>query len=241
MDSERISEIFDEKYSTFIASSGYYKTALHQRRCPICRLPKKIREKINSMLLNGVDYSAIEMYLVEQFPGVFNTRRAKGQIDAHKNYLPFIVDDIMVKSIFKRARAIVENKDIESMTDDEKIRAITDIEEELIKEYADLEGDRLSMINVLFKEILPMMISRLQNEIIGGTTKGIKEVADASNVMFKLSTAMASFGAISDEKSDEDSGKVDFDSLDEDLNNSIKGKVVSLRANIDKAIGGTGS
>lgn len=219
----------------FIDSSNYYKTSMHVRRCKICQLPPAIKTKLNKMILDGVDYGILEHYLLEQFPTIFNSKFLPKTIESHKKYLPYLISDVQIKSIFKRARSIIENKNIDMMDNNEKAQLITEIENEIISEYSDIENERISLLNVLFKEILPMMVSRLQDEIISGKAKDIKDVTDASTAVWKLTTAMAAAGATIKEEEKEE---VDFSKLDLENSKDTKSKVVSLRDSINKATKG---
>ena len=227
-------ELKDLKFSEFIENSGYYQTSMHSRYCRICRLPPKVKQKINQMILDGIDYGIIETYLLDQFPEVFKgIKHLKRTIDSHKKFLPFLIEDVKIKSIFKRARYIIENKDTNNISNSERVKIITEIENELIKEYSDIENERISLLNVLFKDTLPLMISRLQEEIVMGKPKDVKDLTDASNVLWKLTTAMATVDSI---EKKEEKEEVDFSGLDEEPTvKGTKAKIVSLADNIKKA------
>jgi hypothetical protein len=235
------SDKFDDNFTNFIKNSGYYKSYLHTRSCRICKLPKKIREKIDIMILEDSDHLKIQLYLTEQFPKIFkSTNHLKDLIDSHKKYLPYMLEDTAIKTIFKRARYIVENKNIEDLTAKEKAKMISEIEAELIKEYSDMENERISLVNVMFKETMPLILTRLHASIVEGTAKEIKTLTEASNMVFKMSTAMAASN-LSTKSIDEESIKpeeVDFSKLDEEPEETLKSNVLSLTERINKATKG---
>ena len=235
------SDKFDDNFTNFIKNSGYYKSYLHTKNCRLCKLPKKIREKIDIMILENADNLKIQLYLTEQFPKIFkSTNHLKDLIESHTKYLPYMLEDTAIKTIFKRAKYIVENKNIDDLTAKEKARMISDIEAELIKEYSDMENERVSLVNVMFKETMPLILTRLHASIIEGSAKEIKTLTEASNMVFKMSTAMAasnmSTKAIDEESIKQD--EVDFSKLDEEPGEDLKSNVLSLTERINKATKG---
>ena len=234
------SDKFDDNFTKFVKNSGYYKSHLHSRDCRICKLPKKIREKVDIMLLEKADYLQIQLYLTEQFPKIFKTTsHLKELIESHKSYLPYMLEDVAIKTIFKRAKYLLDNKNIHDLSATEKAKLITDIESELIKEYGDVENERISLVNVLFKETMPMILTRLHASIIEGSAKDIKLLTEASNMVFKMSTAMAAYNLSTNIKEDEKPEEMDFSKLDEEQENSnYKKNVLSLTDRINKATKG---
>ena len=234
------SDKFDDNFTKFVNNSGYYKSQLHSKTCKICNLPKKIREHVDIMLLEDSTHLQVELYLTEQFPNIFKTTsHLKERIDAHKSYLPYMLEDVAIKTIFKRAKYLLDNKNIDDLTNKEKARLVSDVEAELIKEYSDLENERISIVNVMFKETMPMLLTRLHASIIEGSSKDIKLLTEASNILFKISTAMAASNLSGEIKVDEKED-VDFSKLDEEPESTgnYKKNVLSLTDKIKKATKG---
>lgn len=227
---------YEERYQEFINNTKYYKTSMHSKYCKICKLPKDERNKIDAKILNGEDPRIIVSYLHSEHPDIFrNHDNTSTKVKNHIKYLPYLLEDVAIKHIFKRARAIIENKDISALNPNEKAKIITEIENEIIKEYEDLENERLSMLNFLFKETMPMILERLHREIIDGKAREIKDIAEAGNIIFKLTTAMSVKGVNSGKEEKEE--KVDFSNIEGDSNTS-KENVLSLTERIKKATDG---
>lgn len=185
---------FDEKYRELLETSTYYKSNLHRGKCRICKLPEKIKNHINEMILYGDSYNVIRTYLMEQHGNIFDEHRAtRVCIKSHAEYLPLLLDDVQIKTIFKRARYILENNNIDDLEPDEKAKVISDVEKELIKEYENIENDKQSVLAVLFKETIPLMMTRLNKTIIDGKPKEILDISNAGNIMLKMGTALTSY------------------------------------------------
>lgn len=225
---------WENKYYEFINNTKYYKTSMHSKYCKICKLPRKERNIIDAKILNGEDPRVIVSYLHAHHKDVFfDKNNTSTKVQNHIKYLPYILEDVAIKHIFKRARHIIENKDISALDGKEKAKIITDIENEIIKEYEDLENERLSMLNMLFKETMPMLLERLHQVIVDGKPKDIKDVAEAGNIVFKLTTAMSVKGVNSGKEEEEE--KIDFSNMEK---SSDKEKVLSLTERIKKATNG---
>jgi hypothetical protein len=235
---QEIADTFADKYQTFIAKSGYYNTSLHTRKCKICSLPEKERMHVNKLIMEGFSPDIIITYLVDAHPDMFTKQYTGKILQRHKNYLPYIIGDVNIKTIFARAKHIIEKKDLDNLTIDERVRLITDIEEEIVKEYASMENERISLLNVLFKETLPLIMTRLNESIIKGSYKEIKYITESSNIILKMSTAMAAYGLdINGKNTDKkEPDTINVNEIDEEKGN-IKENVVSLTDRINKAVG----
>ena len=231
-------EEFPDKVNKFINDqTKYYRSSIHWKYCQICHLPANVKTKINKMLLSGEPMANIELYIVKTYPEIFHDRpKLHTTLINHRKYLPYLLEDVAIKTIFKRARHFIENKDLTTMDNDEKARLISDIEEEIIKEYEDIENDRISMLNLLFKETVPLMLTRLHHEIVQGKAADIKYITDASQVIWKISASMISHGA----KTNDTEEDIDYDSLDEKPSNNNRQNILSLTDKINKATKGTG-
>lgn len=228
---------FDENYNDFISKTDYYQVHKHKNTCTICKLPKQILETVNKKLLSGENPDAVATYLYTHYPEMIKSRKDNFQksVRRHVKYLPKLIDEVNIKSIFQRARKLIENKDIENMNPDEKAKLITEIELELCKEYNDVENERISMMNVLFKNIMPLMLERLQHEIVAGEARSVSDISKATEVMWKISSAMAATGIVEEKEEKE----INFNELDETGNGKgTKKKILSLTDRISKAVDG---
>jgi len=218
------SELFKEKYNDLVDKSSYYKTTMHKAHCKICKGDKELRDKLNQKLLNGESARTLTYYLLEMYPDIFNDERNTMRcLNAHREYLPMLLDDVLVKSVFQRARSIIENKDLNDMADIEKAQLIAQIEDQLVKEYSDMESHRISILNVLFKETLPLFLTRLHTEIVTGKARDVKDLTDASNTIMKITT-MLSIKEDSNEKEDDTSSFLEMEAQ----TGNTKNKVLSL-------------
>lgn len=231
---------FEQRYDKLVKNAGYYKTHLHMNKCKICQLPDgKIKEKINQMILDNCSISTISLFLKDQYPDIFQTD-PKYTIEKHRKFLPFLLSDVKIKSIFKRARNILNNVDLYELSSVEKAKLITEIEAKLVEEFGEIEDERISLIKALFSETLPLMVARLNESIVDGYGKEIKYLADASSAVVKMSTALSSFHTgigIEDEEKNDKENSINFDELDEDNPGEIKNNVISLADSINKAVG----
>lgn len=211
-----------EHYNNFVENSTYYNSILHNKKCKICKLPTKIKQYINKMILSGEELQIIARYLNEQFPDYFkddeNTNKV---IRRHKKYLPQLLDDVFVKNIFARAKHILENKDIDNLDEIEKAKLINEVELEVMKEYQDIEHERFSMLHVMFNETIPLLLTRLHDEILSGKARDVKDLTDASQVILKM-TAMLSVKEEGIEKNTTEELR------DYDLNSDTKSNILSL-------------
>lgn len=228
------SKEFRENYNKLVEDATYYKTAMHKFHCKICHLPKDLRLMIDKKILAGEQLRPLTFWLLEQYPEIFDDERnTTTSLRRHKEYLPLLLDDVLVKSIFKRARQIIDNKDLALMGEEEKAEIIANIEDELIKEYADMESHRLSILNVLFKETLPLFLTRLHQELVEGKSRDVKEITDASNTIMKITSMLS----INENTLEEDNNKSFLEQ--ENDNNSKEGtkdKILSLTNIIEERV-----
>ena len=239
---ENLEDVFNEKCINFTAKSGYYNAYLHQKYCKLCNLPEKVREKLNEMILSGKPNNVIKLFLLEQFPDYFSGQRINKQIENHRKYLPLLINDVKFKSIFKRAKHITDNLNEFELSDIEKAKVITEIESKLMEEYSDIENERISLVNVMFKEMMPLIVTKLRQSIISGSPKEIKYITDSSSALFRMSKEIAEYNINSIKEEKEEEKPLDFDTIEEnnstqDDMDTIKSNVVSLRDKIDEAIG----
>lgn len=221
---------YQEKLGNLIDNSGYYKTSLHKKYCKICNLPKNARTNINKNILNNIDESVLVDYLLDTYPEIFTARdNTLRCVRSHREYLPAIIDDVQIKSIFKRAKDILKDVNYDDLMNKDKAEIITKIEEELIQEYSDCEADKLSLLTNLFRETLPMMLSRLHEEIVSGSSKDIKAITEATNTVLKVTSALS--GAVFNEDEKE------LKYYDESGKKSSKDNILSLSDRINKAVG----
>lgn len=230
-------EFFDSDYESFMKNTVYYQSKNHSKFCKICKLPKEIRKSIDKKLLAGENPATIATYLQTHYPDMLtNPKNYYKMVKTHLKYLPGLLDDVQVKSIFKRARSIIENRNINDMTPDEKAQAISEIEAEICKEYQDVENERISMLNLLFKDIIPLMLERLEQEITVGQARDVKDITSATETIWKISNAMAAANIQEEDKKEDE---VDFSKLDETGNGkNTNKKILSLADKITKATSG---
>lgn len=223
----------DENIMGFIEKSTYYKTSLHMQNCRICKLPRVSRIKIDEMILNGTEFRIIKGYLVEQYPAIFKDEQnghVIGCVRKHAEYLPYLLDDVQVKTIFKKARDMLKDVNFDNLNSQEKAVTISKIESEMMKEYSDMEHERMSLLHVMFRQTLPMMMERLNDTILGGKTKEINDLANASNTIFKITTALSMPTTSIDDRKEE--------GIADDRTISSNEKIVSLADKIKQATEG---
>lgn len=181
-----------QQVKDFLNSTSYYYTRLHTKKCRICKLPENHKKVINRMLLEGKSTTVVGTYLIQRFPHIFSDfEHLSMTIQKHAEYLPLLISDVEVKSIFTRARYILEKKDFADMTEVEKAETISEIEKEIIQEYGDIERERMSMLKVMFDETLPMMLMRLNAEVEHGTARDIRDITEASKSMLQMASVLA--------------------------------------------------
>lgn len=219
------------QYLNFIESSTYYKTTLHKPSCKICKLPPKIRLKINELLLSGQDYKSIRAVLFGYDPNTFcdesNTNKS---LKAHAEYLPLLLEDALVKKMFTRARHLIDNKDLNTMSENEKAKVINDIEVEMMKEWETHEHERNSLVNMMYKETLPLLMTRLHNTIIGGKATDVEKLTKSSETILKITSVLANAQVMTDLSNNEDEEN-------KEVTPDLKKDVISLADRIKKATG----
>lgn len=215
----------------FLNSTSYYFTRLHSQKCKICKLPENHKKIVNRMILEEKSTTVIGTYLIQRFPHIFpNFNNLAHFINGHAEYLPLLIDDVGVKSIFVKARHILDGKDYHTMDEIEKAETISKIEAELMVEYEDIEKNRLSMVHVLFENLIPLIFTRLQNEIEHGTGADIRAVTDASKNMLQ----MASVLSMSNVEKPLNISRQDIKEYDGDIENKNT-KLVSLTERLEQS------
>lgn len=218
-----------ESYNSFVENSTYYNSLLHSTKCKICKLPNKIKQYINKMILSGEETSIIARYLSEQFPDYFKDNEATNvTIRRHKKYLPQLLEDVFVKNIFARAKHLLENKDIDNLDEIEKAKLINEVELEVMKEYETIEHERFSMLHVMFNETIPLLLTRLHDEILNGKARDVKDLTDASQVVLKMTSMLAI-------KEDNFEKSTTEELIEYDLNVDTKSNILSLADKIKNA------
>lgn len=237
MKDSKITE-YQNKLSKFIDSSNYYGTLMHPKQCQICKMDREERLKIDNLLLKDAGIQTVKLYLLDVYPGEFDPANVERCIRQHKKYLPYLLEEIKYKSMFRRAREHLADlkKSPDEMTMIEKLELLTELEEEILKEYANFENERMSLINVFYKETFPLLMTRLHNEIISGQAKNIRDVTLASETIFKMADSISkatSIGHVEDKEKE-----LNFNNIDEKPIPSTKEKIVSLTEKINKATEG---
>jgi len=225
---------FKDNYNTLVKNATYFKSTMHKHHCIVCNLPKDLKLMINKKLLNGENERALSLYLMEQYPEIFKDERNTIRcLKSHKEYLPMLLDDVLVKNIFKRARSIIENRNMNDLNEVEKAEIIASIEEEIVKEYADMENHRISILNVLFKETLPLFLTRLHTELVEGKARDIKEITDASNTIMKI-TSMLSINENALDKEEDNTGN--YLEMEKNNKTDTKSNILSLTDRIKETV-----
>ena len=226
----------ENKFQQFTSSSNYYGTLMHPKTCKICKLPRKYLNNINEMLLKGTPQAHVGQMLLEEYPDDFSQDNISRSVRQHAKYLPYLLEETTYKSMFKRAKRHLKDKNLDTMPVEEKLKIISQIEEEIIKEYSNMEFERISLMNVFYKETLPLMLTRLHNEIVAGEPKGIRDITLASEAVVKMSQIINNAPSIANEEK-----PLDYNEYDENKNpneQENKEKIVSLTDKINKATEG---
>lgn len=229
-------DYLEDKISKFIHSSNYYGTFYHSKGCQICKMPKVEKDRINELLLKGKGIQDVKEFVMTEYGNMFDPANVERCIRQHGKYLPYLLEDVTYKSIFKRAKKHLEDKNPNDLSDTEKLEVISKIEEEIIKEYSSFEYEKMSLMNVFYKETFPLLMTRLHNEIVEGKAKDIRDITEASQTILKMSSVMNQAVSISNVKDEEDQ-EPNFSKIDEKPESSTKEKIVSLTEKINRATG----
>lgn len=235
---------YQTKLNKFINTSNYYGTLFHPKQCQICNMPKEDKEKVNNLILKDVGIQYVKTYLLAEYPDEFDPANVERCIRQHSKYLPYLLEEVKYKSMFKRAKRHLEEceKSTDELSNLEKIQIISKIEEEIIKEYSSFEDERMSIMNVFYKNTLPLLMTRLHNDIVSGKAKDIRDITLSSESIFNILEKMSKFKSIAqvDDSKTEKESELDLNKINENPkdNQSTKENILSLTDRIAKATEG---